>query len=342
MNDSVLKFDLDELEADSLAFDLDDLDAALLKYDLDEPEEAAGEPVPEEPGEEALEFIELDGLRPFFREPENYLPPWRRAASVAFGCLALSGAIFTLAMAGRTFVEELRSEQKVTALREEMQGNKKGEAAPEPDKPEQEILQENPYAEAFVQNGDMAAWLVIGDTVIDYPVMQTMEDEEYYLNRDFYGNDDKSGCLILDTGSLLEDASPTTNLIIHGHNMKLGTMFGSLDEYKNETYFQEHRYIELYTEGELRRYEVMAAFNSQVYYSTDKVFKYYNFFHADTGEEFSDFYDNIKAMSLYDTGVEAQLGDHFLTLSTCAYHVTDGRFVVVAKETGRQKMYYVP
>lgn len=52
---------------------------------------------------------------------------------------------------------------------------------------------------------------------------------------------------------------------------------------------------------------------------------------ADTQEDFDSFYNNIKELSLYDTGVEARFGDTFLTLSTCAYHVKDGRFVVVAK-----------
>lgn len=72
------------------------------------------------------------------------------------------------------------------------------------------------------------------------------------------------------------------------------------------------------------------------------MFKYYDFFETEDETEFRDFYDNIKKMSLYDTGVEAQLGDQFLTLSTCAYHVEDGRFVVVAKETGREEKYEMP
>ena len=81
-----------------------------------------------------------------------------------------------------------------------------------------------------------------------------------------------------------------------------------------------------------RNYEVIAVFYSQIYYTTDLVFKYYNFFEADTEEEFRYFYDNIKELSLFDTGVEAEFGDRFLTLSTCSYQVEDGRFVVVAKE----------
>ncbi|MGN1147771.1 MAG: class B sortase [Lachnospiraceae bacterium] len=188
----------------------------------------------------------------------------------------------------------------------------------------------NPYAENFLANPDMAAWLVIPDTVIDYPVMWTPEDETYYLYRDFEGNDNQNGCLLLDTDSCLNPL--TTNLIIHGHNMKSGAMFGNLTDYEDEDFYEQHKQIILYTEDCRRNYEVIAVFRSQVYKKTDQVFKFYQFFQADTEEEFDSFYENIKALSLYDTGVTAEFGDHFITLSTCVYHVPQGRFVVVAKE----------
>lgn len=114
--------------------------------------------------------------------------------------------------------------------------------------------------------------------------------------------------------------------------MKSGAMFGTLMDYEDEAYWKEHKRIALYTKECLRNYEVIAVFRSQVYKKSDQVFKFYKFFQADTAEEFDDFYQNIKAMSLYDTGVTAEFGDCFLTLSTCAYHVENGRFVVVAKE----------
>lgn len=188
----------------------------------------------------------------------------------------------------------------------------------------------NPYESAFLSNEDMAAWLQIPGTVIDYPVMWTPRDEEYYLYRDFDGSHNQNGCLILDTDSNLDPL--TTNLIIHGHNMKSGAMFGNLTDYESEEYYQEHKSIILYTKECLRNYEVIAVFRSQVYKKTDQVFKFYKFFQADTQEEFDDFYQNIKALSLYDTGVTAEFGDNFITLSTCVYHVERGRFVVVAKE----------
>ncbi len=203
-------------------------------------------------------------------------------------------------------------------------------ASVEESESEAPILVTNPYMDSFLANDHMAGWLKIEGTVIDYPVMWTPGDENYYLYKNFKGGEDKNGSLILDTDSSLNPL--TTNLIIHGHNMRSGAMFGTLTDYENSKYCQEHNIITLYTEERERHYEVVAVFRSQVYRKKDQVFKFYKFFQADTQAEFDDFYNNIKALSLYDTGVTAQFGDHFITLSTCTYHVENGRFVVVAKE----------
>lgn len=197
------------------------------------------------------------------------------------------------------------------------------------------------YQTLYEQNPHLIGWLAIEDTVIDYPVMQTPEDEEYYLNKDFYGNENANGCLIMDTDSVVgvgmveynyqNGQKPSTNLIIHGHTMRNGDMFGNLNLYEDEAYGREHSIIHFDSLYEEREYELIAVFYSQVFYKSDDVFKYYKFFQADTQAEFDDWYSNIKSMTLYDTGVEAEFGDEFITLSCCAYHVEDGRFVVVGR-----------
>ena len=197
------------------------------------------------------------------------------------------------------------------------------------------------YKELYALNPDLIGWLSVDGTVIDYPVMQTMEDEGYYLQLDFYGEPNQNGCLILDTDSAAgtgtkacdyaNGTAPATNLIIHGHTMKSGEMFGNLQLYADAEYGAGHRIIRFDSLYEEREYELIAVFYSQVYYESDNVFKYYKFFQADTQEEFDDWYENIKELSLYDTGVTAQLGDEFISVSSCAYHVEDGRFVVVGK-----------
>lgn len=221
-----------------------------------------------------------------------------------------------------------------------------GETEPEEGSVSYDVQQEEPvivpeYQELYEQNQDFIGWLRIEGTNINYPVMQTPQDEEYYLYRDFYGEENQNGCLIMDTDSNVgvgdreheyqNGSVPSTNLIIHGHTMKSGEMFGDLDLYADETYGLEHSIICFDSLYEHREYELIAVFYSQVFYENQDVFKYYKFFQADTGEEFDDWYNNIKQLSLYDTGVTAEFGDEFITLSCCAYHVEDGRFVVVAR-----------
>lgn len=184
------------------------------------------------------------------------------------------------------------------------------------------------YRALYQENGDLVGWLSIEGTDIDYPVMQR-EDDEYYLHHDFYGEESRYGCLYVKGQADVD--TPGTNFIIYGHNMKDGSMFGDLDLYRKESFWQEHPRISFDTLYEERIYEIIAVFRSRVYQPEEDVFKYYQFYQAENQEEFSWFYENIKELSLYDTGVTAAFGDTFLTLSTCAYHVEDGRFVVVAK-----------
>lgn len=281
----------------------------------------------------------------------------KKTVSILLACVAVACVIVAAILGLRQFMEYQRHRETMDSLGDLAQGEDSqvpgpGEnvvpspsPTPEPTptqtpsptpKPIPEPV-ENPYREQFLSNEDMAAWIQIPDTVIDYPVMWTPRDEVYYLYRGFDGSKDRNGCLILDTDSSLDPL--TTNLIIHGHNMKSGAMFGTLTDYEEEDFYKDHKEILLHTKEGVRKYEVLAVFRSQVYKKTDTVFKFYKFFQADTQEEFDDFYQNIKALSLYDTGIEAQFGDHFLTLSTCVYHVERGRFVVVAREVESEDTY---
>ena len=212
--------------------------------------------------------------------------------------------------------------QELSALVLPEQAEETGDEQPE-EKPA--MLQQ--YVGLYEENRDLVGWLSIEGMKIDYPVMQN-GDDKYYLHRDFYGNDSKYGCLYVRKQA---DLDAGTNFIIYGHNMKDGSMFGDLDLYGKESFFKEHPTVSFDTLYEERTYEIVAVFRSQVYNVDDDVFKYYQFYEAETQEDFEDFYGNIKELSLYDTGVEAKFGDTFLTLSTCAYHVQDGRLVVVAK-----------
>lgn len=204
-----------------------------------------------------------------------------------------------------------------------------------------ESVSSNEWQALYEINTDLIGWLSIDGTNIDYPVMQKKEDEDYYLTRDFYGKEDKNGCLILDSDSTVGkgvtgvkdnyEEPPSSNLIIHGHHMKNGDMFGELELFSSRKYTEKHPYICFDTGYEKRTYEVFAVFYSQVYEEKDNVFKYYEFFQARTEEELYSFTLNCKNLSLFDTGVEVKSEDEFITLSTCAYQAENGRFVVVGK-----------
>ncbi len=186
------------------------------------------------------------------------------------------------------------------------------------------------YAELYNTNKDLIGWLEIEGTVINYPVMYTPQDEEYYLNKDFYGKSSSNGTLFVDSDCTFHPVSD--NIIIYGHNKSNGSMFSGLIKYQDRDYYQNNRIIRFDTIYGKAHYEIIAAFYSRVYRKSDNVFKFYNFIDAGSKEEFDAFIQNIKALSLYDTGIDAEYGDNFITLCTCTNDGDNGRFVLVAKE----------
>ena len=190
------------------------------------------------------------------------------------------------------------------------------------------------YKSLYELNGDLVGWISIEDTKIDYPVMQTINDEEYYLHRNYYGDEAKEGLPFMDSRCIV--GRPSTNLIIYGHNMKNGTMFADLLKYESKAYYEKHKYIHFDTIYEEALYEIVAVFRSRVAYIDENTFRFYNFIEADAEDEFYDYYNTIRDMSLYRIEAEAKASDYLLTLSTCEYTVEDGRFVVVARKIAEQ------
>ncbi len=189
-----------------------------------------------------------------------------------------------------------------------------------------EILEE--YKNVYNKNKKLIGWLKIDDTNIDYPVVQT-SDNEYYLDHNLNQEYDKNGTIFLDKDC--DVLKPSTNLILYGHHMRSGQMFGKLDLYEKESYYQAHPIIHFDSIYEKGVYQVMYAFRSKVYSEEDIVFKYYQFIDVTSEKEFESNMQEMAAMSLYDTGVTATYGDRLLTLSTCDYQEKNGRFVIVAK-----------
>ncbi len=189
-----------------------------------------------------------------------------------------------------------------------------------------DILDE--YKALFNKNKSLIGWIEIADTIIDYPVMQT-KDNEYYLKQDFNQKNDANGCIVLYCNC--DVILGNDNWILYGHHMKNGKMFSSLIKYADMDYYEKHKYIRFDTIYEKGTYEVMYAFRSRIYNTNEITFKYYQFIDANSSEEFDSYMEEMEKMSLIDTGVSATYGDKLLTLSTCDYQEENGRFVVVAK-----------
>lgn len=184
-------------------------------------------------------------------------------------------------------------------------------------------------AAKYEENQDMAGWITIENTRVDYPVMYTPDDEEKYLYANFDAEWDVNGLPFIDKDCSCDPES--MNLIIYGHNMLNDKAFSDILEYQNEEFWKEHPVVKFSTLYEEREYEVLAAFHDRVYYKHETCFKFYQFIDAEDEEQWDEAITYYKENALYDTGVDAEYGDKLITLVTCADYEENGRFVVVAR-----------
>ena len=200
-----------------------------------------------------------------------------------------------------------------------------GDSTEEPE-PDPELIALKKYAAVHEQNTDFVGWISIDGTNINYPVMQTIDNPNFYLKRGFDKQYSNYGVPYVQENCAL---GISDNVVIYGHHMNNGSMFADLCKYEREDFYREHTTIHFDTLSSLGEYEIVAVFKT-VAYSEDG-FKYYHFVDAEDESSFDAFISQCKSLALYDTGVDAEYGDKLLTLSTCEYSCTNGRMVVVAK-----------
>lgn len=183
------------------------------------------------------------------------------------------------------------------------------------------------YQELHNENPDMVGWLQIENTKINYPVMQTSEDNaNFYLYRDFDKNESIRGCIYAWEGCDIFE--PSDNITLFGHNMKDGTMFAYLGNYYNKSTWEDNPLIFFDTLTESHVYKIFAVFKTS---GTDDVgFAYHKMVDAADEAAFNEFVSTCKELAFYDTGITPVYGDKLLCLSTCEYTIDNGRFVVAA------------
>lgn len=184
-------------------------------------------------------------------------------------------------------------------------------------------------------NSDTVGWITIDGTGIDYPVVQT-DDNDYYLNHGFDRSWTSVGTVFLDKncniGSLDDPESETTNLILYGHHTRSKTMFSELVNYKDLDYYKEHPIITFDTLYKDSEWKIVACMLTNAFSNQDngQVFAY-------NTPEFSDdtafltWVEECKLRSIIDTNVDVVADDTVLTLQTCAYDFTEARMVIVAR-----------
>jgi len=181
-------------------------------------------------------------------------------------------------------------------------------------------------------NSDLYGWIKIEDTVIDYPVMHTPNEANFYIHKNWEKEESKAGTPFVDVRTV---EGETENTIIYAHNMKNRTMFGSLKDYKESSFYKEHKYIEFDTIYEEATYEIIAVSKAIIYYDKEPPkdeYLFYEHTELESEEAFCAYVDCIKENAYYETGVTAQYGDKLITLCTCDYWTANARLLVVAKK----------
>ena len=196
-------------------------------------------------------------------------------------------------------------------------------------------------ADAYAQNDDLVGWLKAGEG-IDLPVVQS--DNTYYLDHGFTGEEDRNGTLFLNMNNQL--FPPDDVLLIHGHNMKDGSMFGTLPKFEQYDYAKEHPLVTFQTiyDEEPVYYVPVSVFNASMLPDHSRYFDITQIVFPDdeAGEvtdsstfrqssAFKAYLDELRAVSLWESPVDVNVDDKLLMLITCSYDLEDGRLMVVCR-----------
>lgn len=180
------------------------------------------------------------------------------------------------------------------------------------------------FEELKTANPDIYAWINIPGTNIDYPILQSGEDKDrsYYLNHNV--NNKKSSYGAIYTQNYNSKDFSDYNTLIYGHNMKNGTMFGSLKKYRNKEFFEENEYINIYMPGRILKYKIFAAYT----FDDRHILMSFNFDDETERKLYLDTINSVRNLNAnFSEDVTVTTDDKIITLSTCTAK-DDERFLV--------------
>lgn len=195
---------------------------------------------------------------------------------------------------------------------------------------EQQRIAQRPveYDSLIAVNPDIRGWICIPGTGLTLPVLQG-KDNEFYLTHDFYGEYDRHGSIFIDCKT--DVGIEQSNTVLYGHHMRDGSMFGLLENYVQEDFYRQNPVFSFDLIGEERTYQILAVVKCSLA-AGENDFRYYDYKIISGEEMFWQYYNSIKALSLYDIPVTASYGDELVTLCTCDYSVQDGRLLIIGKK----------
>ena len=182
------------------------------------------------------------------------------------------------------------------------------------------------YEEIYKMNDHTVGWIKMEGTKMDYPVMQTPNDPNFYLYRNFDKATSARGSVYAWGDADINE--PSDNITLFGHNMADGSMFACLSAYTNKKAWDNNSLIFFDTLTEYHTYKIFAVFKTSA--NIGQGFSYHKFVDAENEEEFDEFVSTCKKLSFYDTGITPVYGDKLICLSTCEYTLDNGRLVVCA------------
>ncbi len=250
--------------------------------------------------------------------------------------ISMALLIFSIVGLGFRWRDQYNNEQAINEARQIAQGS---EASNMEDTYQQEAinigreretLKEEPkevlpfIQELQQRNPEVVGWIELQGTEIDYPVVQA-EDNEFYLKRDWLGQDNSAGAIFMDyRNDPLGFEERKTHTILYGHHRQDGSMFQNLMNYKDEQYFKENPTFEVTDQYGTHTFEIFSVYVTSI-----------DFYFIETrfpeDEDFEEFLEAIIERRKFDTDVKVTAEDHLLTLSTCTYEYDDARFVVHAR-----------
>ena len=178
------------------------------------------------------------------------------------------------------------------------------------------------FAAIRAVNEDVLGWIYCPDTAINYPVLQGTDNDQY-LHHTYDGSYAYSGSIFVEATNSRDLLD--SNTIIYGHHMRNGSMFGGLDQWEEQDYYEEHPIIWLLTPEQDYKIEILSAYTTSGY-SVET----YTIFRGPC-LELDEYLETNMAKSVIDTGVQPEEGARYVLLSTCSRDFEDARFVIHGK-----------